>query len=31
VAKPFAAKWIAEHLTGDLLRLYGDVKIEVRI
>jgi len=30
VAKPFAAKWIAEHFTGDLMRLYGDVKIEVR-
>jgi len=31
VAKPFAAKWIVEHFTGDLMRLYGDVKIEVRI
>lgn len=31
VTKPFAAKWIAEHFTGDLLRLYGDVKIEVKV
>jgi hypothetical protein len=30
VAKPFAAKWIAEHFTGDLMRLYGDVKVEVK-
>jgi len=30
VTKPFAAKWIAEHFTGDLMRLYGDVKVEVR-
>lgn len=30
VAKPFAAKWIAEHFTGELMRLYGDVKVEVK-
>lgn len=31
VAKPFAAKWIAEHFTGDLMRLYGETRIEVKI
>jgi len=30
VVKPFAAKWIAEHFTGDLLRLYGETRIEVK-
>ena len=30
VPKPFAAKWIAEHFTGDLLRLYGETRIEVK-
>jgi ribosomal protein L12E/L44/L45/RPP1/RPP2 len=30
VAKPFAAKWIGEHYTGDLMRLYGEIKIEVK-
>jgi hypothetical protein len=30
VAKPFAAKWIGEHYAGELMRLYGDFKIEVR-
>jgi hypothetical protein len=31
VAKPFAAKWIAEHFTGELMRLYGETKVEVKI
>jgi len=30
VAKPFAAKWIGEHYAGDLMRLYGETKIEVK-
>jgi hypothetical protein len=30
VSKPFAAKWIAEHFTGDLMRLYGETRIEVK-
>lgn len=30
VAKPFAAKWIAEHFRGDLMRLYGETRIEVK-
>ena len=30
VQKPFAAKWIAEHFTGDLMRLYGETRIEVK-
>ena len=30
VPKPFAAKWIAEHFTGDLMRLYGETRIEVK-
>ncbi|MES2253653.1 MAG: hypothetical protein V4559_01285 [Pseudomonadota bacterium] len=31
VAKPFAAKWIGEHYAGDLMRLYGETKIEVKL
>ncbi len=30
VQKPFAAKWIGEHYAGELMQLYGDVRIEVR-
>ncbi|MGZ5922843.1 MAG: hypothetical protein ACXWLT_13850 [Rhizomicrobium sp.] len=30
VAKAFAAEWIRGHYAGDLKRLYGDIKIEVK-
>ena len=30
VAKPFAAQWIAGHYAGDLKRIFGDVRIEVK-
>jgi hypothetical protein len=31
VEKPFAADWIRGHYGGDLKRLYGDVRVEVKL